>query len=151
VLPATPENIQALASGQLRLRQRPGPNNALGLIKFMLPNTHDVYLHSTPAPRLFEQARRTFSHGCIRVSDPVALAEQVLKSTAGDWTREKIMAAMNGGTTFHVPLAKPVHVLIVYGTAVATEDGAVHFFDDIYGYDRRLESLLGLAPLSGRP
>jgi murein L,D-transpeptidase YcbB/YkuD len=146
VLPPTPENIQALAAGQLRLRQRPGANNALGLIKFMLPNEHNVYLHSTPAPRLFGQARRTFSHGCIRVSDPVALAEQVLRGTAGNWTHESIVADMNGSTTLHVPLAAPVHVLILYGTAVATEDGAVHFFDDIYGYDRRLESLLGLAP-----
>ena len=151
VMPTTPENIQALIAGHLRLRQRPGATNALGLIKFMLPNAHDVYLHSTPAPRLFEQARRTFSHGCIRVSDPVALAEQVMRSTPGDWTREKIVAQMHGSTTLHVPLATPVHVLIVYGTALATEDGAVHFFDDIYGYDRRLESLLGLAPVNARP
>lgn len=152
VLPATPENLQALAAGRLRLRQRPGAGNALGLIKFMLPNDHDVYLHSTPVPRLFEQARRTFSHGCIRVSDPVALAEQVLKGAPGDWTREKIIGEMNGSaTSLHVPLATPVHVLIVYGTAIASEDGAVHFFDDIYGYDRRLEVLLGLAPVNARP
>ncbi|MFI4868120.1 MAG: murein L,D-transpeptidase [Steroidobacterales bacterium] len=151
VLPTTPDNIQALAAGRLRLRQRPGASNALGLIKFMLPNAHNVYLHSTPVPRLFEQARRTFSHGCIRISDPVALAEQVLKSTPGDWTREKIVSQMNGSETLHVTLATPVQVLIVYGTAIASEDGAVHFFDDIYRYDRRLESLLGLVPVSGRP
>lgn len=152
VLPPTRDNIRALAAGgQLRLRQRPGPSNALGLIKFMLPNEHNVYLHSTGAPRLFERARRSFSHGCIRVSDPVALAELVLQNPAGDWTREKIIAAMNGGTTLHVPLATPVHVLILYGTALATEDGAVHFFDDLYGYDRRLESLLHMTPLGGRP
>lgn len=151
VLPTTPENIQALAAGRLRLRQRPGASNALGLIKFMLPNAHNVYLHSTPVPRLFEQARRTFSHGCIRISDPVALAEQVLKSTPGDWTREKIVSQMNGSETLHVTLATPVQVLIVYGTAIASEDGAVHFFDDIYRYDRRLESLLGLVPVSSRP
>ena len=150
-LGATPGNLQALAAGRLRLRQRPGPDNALGLIKFVLPNRYDVYLHSTPAQRLFDEPRRAFSHGCIRVSDPVALAAAVLRGTAGDWTPEKIRAAMNGDATFHVSLAQPVHVLILYGTAVATEDGAVHFFEDIYGQDRRLEALLGLAPVARRP
>jgi len=150
-LGATPANLQALAAGRLRLRQRPGPDNALGLIKFVLPNPYDVYLHSTPAQRLFAQPRRAFSHGCIRVSDPVALATAVMGGTAGDWTSEKIRAAMEGDSTFQVKLAQPVHVLILYATAVATEDGAVHFFDDIYGQDRRLEALLGLAPIVTRP
>jgi L,D-transpeptidase YcbB len=148
-LPASPQNLQALAAGTLRLRQRPGADNALGLIKFVLPNSYDVYLHSTPAPRLFDEPRRDFSHGCIRVSDPVALAAEVLRGTAGDWSPDKIRAAMNGERTFRVKLAQPVHVLILYGTAVATEDGAVHFFDDIYGYDRRLERLLALQPVAG--
>lgn len=150
-LSATPANLQALAAGRLRLRQRPGPDNALGLIKFVLPNGYDVYLHSTPAQRLFAAPRRAFSHGCIRVSDPVALAADVMRGTAGEWTPEKIRAAMNGDTTLRVTLAQPVHVLILYGTAVATEDGAVHFFDDIYGQDRRLEALLGLKPVAMRP
>jgi L,D-transpeptidase YcbB len=145
---ATPANLQALAAGRLRLRQRPGPDNALGLIKFVLPNRYDVYLHSTPAQRLFAEPRRAFSHGCIRVSDPVALAAAVLGGTAGDWTPEKIRAAMEGDSTFQVKLARPVHVLILYGTAVATEDGAVHFYDDIYGQDRRLAALLGLEPVA---
>lgn len=138
----TPENLNALAAGTLRLRQRPGANNALGLIMFMLPNPYNVYLHSTPTPQLFRRARRTFSHGCIRVSDPVALAEQVLRDTSEAWTAEKIRSAMDGKSTLKVPLAKPVQVLILYGTAVATEDGAVRFFEDIYGYDRQLEGLL---------
>jgi L,D-transpeptidase YcbB len=150
-LTATPANLEALAAGRLRLRQRPGPDNSLGLIKFELPNGYDVYLHSTPAQRLFAEPRRAFSHGCIRVSDPVALAADVMRGTAGDWTAEKIRAAMDGDATFHVTLAQPVHVLILYGTAVATEDGAVHFFDDIYGEDRRLEALLGLKPVATRP
>jgi len=149
-LESTPANLQALAAGELRLRQRPGPDNALGLIKFVLPNHYDVYLHSTPAQRLFDAPRRAFSHGCIRVSDPVALAAAVMRGTPGDWTPAKILAAMNGDTTFHVNLAQPVHVLILYGTAIATEDGAVHFLDDIYGQDRRLERLLGLAPVAVR-
>ncbi len=150
-LMATPANLQALAAGRLRLRQRPGPDNALGLIKFVLPNGYDVYLHSTPAQRLFAEPRRAFSHGCIRVSDPVALAADVMRGTAGEWTPEKVRAAMNGDATLRVTLAQPVHVLILYGTAVATEDGAVHFFDDIYGQDRRLEALLGLKPVATRP
>lgn len=139
----TPQNLDALASGQLRLRQRPGADNALGLIKFVLPNHYDVYLHSTPAQRLFAEPHRAFSHGCVRVSDPVALATAVLEGTPGDWTPEKVRAAMNGEATFRVALARPVHVLIVYGTAIASEDGEVHFFQDIYGYDARLERLLG--------
>lgn len=147
-LAVTPENLQALAAGKLRLRQRPGPDNALGLIKFVLPNPYSVYLHSTPAQRLFDEPRRAFSHGCIRVSDPVALAVEVLRGTPGNWTAEKVRAAMNGNSTFQVNLRQPVHVLILYGTAVATEDGAVHFFDDIYENDRMLETLLGLKPVS---
>jgi murein L,D-transpeptidase YcbB/YkuD len=147
-LAVTPENLQGLAAGKLRLRQRPGPDNALGLIKFVLPNAYSVYLHSTPAQRLFDEPRRAFSHGCIRVSDPVALAVEVLRDTPGNWTAEKVRAAMTGNSTFQVDLAQPVHVLILYGTAVATEDGAVHFFDDIYGDDRMLETLLGLKPVT---
>ncbi len=150
-LGATPENLQALAAGRLRLRQRPGPDNALGLIKFVLPNRYDVYLHSTPAQHLFAEPRRAFSHGCIRVHEPVALAAAVMAGTPGDWTPEKIRAAMDDDSTFQVKLAQPVHVLILYGTAVATEDGAAHFFDDIYGQDRRLEALLGLKPVVARP
>lgn len=145
-LAASPGNLAALEAGRLRLRQRPGPDNALGLIKFVLPNRYDVYLHSTPAQQLFAAPRRAFSHGCIRVSDPVALAAAVMSGTAGDWTPEKIRAAMNDDASLHVNLAQPVHVLILYGTAIATEDGAVHFFEDIYGQDRRLEALLALAP-----
>jgi murein L,D-transpeptidase YcbB/YkuD len=149
-LTATPENLKALAAGRLRLRQRPGPNNALGLIKFEMLNSYDVYLHSTPAQRLFDEPRRAFSHGCIRVSDPTALAAEVLRGAAGIWTPERIHAAMNGDETFRVPLPQPVHVLILYGTAVATEDGAVHFFEDLYGEDRRLERLLSLDPIASR-
>jgi murein L,D-transpeptidase YcbB/YkuD len=146
-LPPTPANLEALGHGRLRLRQRPGADNALGLIKFVLPNRYDVYLHSTPAHGLFAESRRAFSHGCIRVADPVALAAQLLRDTPGDWTRESIEAAMNDGQTRHVALATPVPVLIVYGTALATEAGEVLFFDDLYGQDRRLEQLLGLAPV----
>jgi L,D-transpeptidase YcbB len=145
-VPATPENIEALVAGKLRMRQQPGPDNALGLIKFMFPNHYNVYLHSTPAHNLFKESRRAFSHGCIRVSDPVTLAEHVLRNAPGDWTTQKIETAMNGGTTQRVNLVKPIRVMILYGTVLATESGDVLFFDDIYGGDRKLESLLGLTP-----
>jgi murein L,D-transpeptidase YcbB/YkuD len=147
VMPVTPDSIAALVAGTARLRQQPGPDNALGLIKFELPNYHDVYLHSTPAQQLFLKSRRAFSHGCIRVSDPVALAAYLLRDTPGDWTSAKIEAAMHGTETRRVALAKPIRVMILYGTVLAKEDGEVLFFDDLYGQDRRLERLLGAAPV----
>jgi murein L,D-transpeptidase YcbB/YkuD len=142
VVAPTPANIAALAAGRLRLRQQPGDDNALGAIKFVFPNPYNVYLHSTPAQHLFKESRRAFSHGCIRVSDPMALAEYVLRNADGDWTREKIDEAMNGEPNQHVPLSTPIQVMILYGTVLATESGRVFFFDDIYGHDRRLERLL---------
>jgi murein L,D-transpeptidase YcbB/YkuD len=145
-VPPTPENIEALAAGRLRVRQRPGEDNALGLIKFMFPNNYNVYLHSTPAHRLFQESVRAFSHGCIRVSDPLSLAVHVLKDAPGDWDRQKIDAAMRDGKTVRVNLTQPINVLILYGTALATEAGPLLFFDDIYGYDKRLERELGLKP-----
>jgi murein L,D-transpeptidase YcbB/YkuD len=143
-LPPTPDNLDALEAGKLRLRQEPGPDNSLGLIKFMFPNSHDVYLHSTPAHQLFRATRRDLSHGCIRVSDPVALAVQVLRDTPGDWTLEKVQEAMKSGDNQRVNLAKPIRVYILYASAVANEDGTVFFFDDIYGHDHELETLLQL-------
>jgi len=144
VVPPTPENIAALAAGKLRLRQQPGEDNALGGIKFMLPNPYKVYLHSTPAHYLFKETRRAFSHGCIRVSDPVALAQHVLRNAEGDWTVEKIELAMNGEPNQRVDLVRPIPVLILYGTVMAAESGQVLFFEDVYGHDRTLEQLLQL-------
>lgn len=140
-VPQTPENLAALAAGTLRLRQRPGPDNALGLVKFMLPNAYNVYLHSTPAQGLFREARRAYSHGCIRVSDPVGLAEHVLRNEPG-WTRERIEAAMNGSAPVRVNLSKPISVFILYGTAIVSEAGQVFFFEDVYGHDAKLAALL---------
>ncbi len=141
VMPNTPENVELVARGTLRLRQRPGPNNSLGLVKFMMPNAYNVYLHSTPAQSLFAQSRRDFSHGCVRVSDPVGLAEYVLRDSP-QWTREKIQAAMNGDKTLTVALKNRIRVFIVYGTALAREQGDILFFDDIYRHDERLEKAL---------
>ena len=144
VVAPSPEAIEGLAAGRYRLRQMPGEDNALGLVKFMFPNNYNVYLHSTPAHRLFQETVRTFSHGCIRVSDPLGLATQVMKDEPGNWTREKIDATMNGDKPVRVNLQRPITVLILYATALATEAGPILFFEDIYGYDRKLEQQLGL-------
>jgi murein L,D-transpeptidase YcbB/YkuD len=125
-----------------RLRQRPGPNNSLGLLKFILPNPFHVYLHDTPSKALFRRNRRDFSHGCIRVADPPALAEFVLDGQPG-WDRERIEQAMKSGSdNHHVDLQTPVPVYVVYATAVVEPDGQVDFFDDIYGHDATLDTLL---------
>ncbi len=142
VMPATVENIAQLASGALRVRQRPGDRNALGEVKFMFPNAYNVYLHSTPAKQLFAQSRRAFSHGCIRVSDPVALAEYVLRNANSEWSTDQIKASMTGEPNQRVNLQQSIPVLIVYGTVMPLESGVVQFFEDIYGHDARLAKLL---------
>jgi L,D-transpeptidase YcbB len=142
VLEPSAASLAELRAGGARLRQRPGPKNALGLIKFVLPNPYSVYLHSTPEERLFARDRRAFSHGCIRVSDASALAAYLLKDTPGDWNADAIEAATCLDKSLTVHLATPVPVFILYGTVVIDTDGAVLFFDDVYGYDRRLDALL---------
>ncbi len=139
--PATDEVISGLRSGALSIRQLPGPKNALGLVKFMFPNQYNVYMHGTPEQELFARSRRDFSHGCIRVEDPVALAAWVLRDKP-EWTVDRIRSTMNGDTTVQVNLDKPVPVLILYSTAVVEPDGEVRFFDDIYGYDASLAKAL---------
>src|SRR5712664_189902 len=141
VMPNTVENVELVAKGTLRLRQRPGPNNSLGLVKFMFPNPYNVYLHSTPAQALFAETRRDFSQGCVRVSDPVGLAQYVLRDSP-EWTHEKILATMNGDKPLTVTLKDHIRVFILSGTAIATEKGNVLFFDDIYRHDERLEKAL---------
>lgn len=130
--------IAAIRNGSLRVRQKSGNGNALGLVKFYFPNDNNVYLHDTPQHSLFARQRRDFSHGCIRVEDPAALAAFVL-----GWEREKAEAAMHGRkNNDYVKIAEPVHVRILYATAVARADGQVHFFDDIYGHDMELAKVL---------
>ncbi len=133
--------FRQLRAGRLSIRQKPGPTNALGLVKFIFPNSYNVYLHSTPVPELFQRARRDFSHGCIRVQDPLALAVWVLRDDP-DWTQDKIVAAMNGDQTIQVNLPKPIPVLIIYSTAVVEPGGEVRFFNDIYHYDSELRAEL---------
>jgi murein L,D-transpeptidase YcbB/YkuD len=133
--------LNRLRAGALTIRQKPGPKNALGLVKFIFPNHYNVYMHSTPVPELFLKTRRDFSHGCIRVEDPVALAAWVLRDNP-QWNLDRIRAAMNGDQTIQVNLAKPVPVLILYTTAVVVPDGEVHFYRDVYGLDSALRKAL---------
>jgi L,D-transpeptidase YcbB len=133
-------NIDALQAGHLRIRQRPGPRNALGKVKFVFPNEQNIYLHYTPSIELFARDRRDFSHGCIRVEEPLALAEFVMQGMP-DWPRERIVAAMDRGESTTVRVASPVRVLIAYGTALVTQ-GAIHFLQDIYGQDKLLDAAL---------
>ena len=152
VLPVTPGAIAALRAGRAGLRQRPGPNNSLGLIKFELPNPYSVYLHSTPEMGLFAREQRALSHGCIRVSDASALATYLLSETPGDWSAGAIETATCGPDNLTVRLARPVPIFILYGTAVIDADGSVMFFDDVYGYDGLLDALLEgrTTPFAGR-
>ncbi|HUH94546.1 MAG TPA: L,D-transpeptidase family protein [Casimicrobiaceae bacterium] len=133
--------LQGLKSGALRVRQRPGAKNALGGVKFVLPNTMDIYLHSTSAQQLFSQTRRDFSHGCVRVEDPAALAAFVLRDQPA-WTPERIHGAMAAGRQSTVMLTQPIPVLIFYTTAIVEVDGRVRFASDIYGLDAKLDEAL---------
>jgi len=137
----TSDVLEQLRAGKLFLRQAPGPKNSLGLVKFIFPNDYSVYMHDTPAQEFFSKSRRDFSHGCIRLGKPADLAVWVLRDNPG-WDMDRVRAAMNGGATQQVNLAHRIPVLIVYGTVIVTEDGTVHFYDDIYGHDASLEEVL---------
>ena len=144
VVGVTDETVRRVRNGSLSVRQKPGTANALGLVKFLFPNDNNVYLHSTPQQALFSRTRRDFSHGCVRVEDPVALAEWVLREKP-EWTEEKIRATINGKKDdVYVKLDDPITVKITYQTVVAQANGDVHFYDDIYGHDAKL--IASLAP-----
>ena len=136
-----PDTIDAGRASDYRFRQRPGSGNALGLVKFMFPNEFNVYLHDTPADSLFARASRSFSHGCVRVEEPQALAEYLLKDRA-EWTRETIAAAMHAGEERTVTLREPVPVYIGYWTVDVTHDGKAAFMPDVYGLDARQAAAL---------
>ncbi len=122
------------ALDRYRFRQRPGKANSLGLVKFMFPNQYNVYLHDTPADSLFARAGRAFSHGCVRVEDPMALAKYVLKDQS-EWTTDAINTAMHAGTEKSVSLTQPLPVYLGYWTAHVDESGVLNFRQDVYGID----------------
>jgi murein L,D-transpeptidase YcbB/YkuD len=137
----SPEVLAQLRSGKLFVRQNPGPKNSLGLVKFIFPNSFNVYMHDSPEQELFSRTRRDFSHGCIRLEKPADLAVFVLREIPG-WDMAKVRAAMAQGSNQQVNLPRPIPVLIVYGTVIVPEDGLVHFYDDIYGHDKELDQVL---------
>ena len=148
--PITQYTASSLEHGGYLVREKPGPGNSLGLIKFMFPNQYDIYLHSTPAVSLFQRQRRDFSHGCVRVQHPDQLAVWVLdgqKDKDGEWDLDHVNAAMNDGEdNKQVSLKTQLPIVIFYLTAHVDEDGKVDFFDDIYHYDADLDDTLKKGP-----
>lgn len=130
------ENLAAAENGYLRIRQKPGPQNPLGDIKFIFPNQENIYLHHTSTERLFSKKRRDFSHGCVRVEEPVVLAKFVLKDDPA-WTENKIISAMDEGVSSTIKIKKPFPVALTYATAIVKDNGLVYFFEDIYKLDEK--------------
>ncbi len=145
-LPALRRNRNYLVANHMEwngnaIRQKPGPWNALGKVKFMFPNSHNIYLHDTPTKSLFEQDQRAFSHGCIRVEQPRRLAQYVLRHQP-EWTEQRIDSAMNGEKELYVNLKHPIPVLIAYFTAWVDQDGYLNFRKDLYNKDSRLAKMI---------
>jgi murein L,D-transpeptidase YcbB/YkuD len=131
------------------LVQRPGPDNALGRVKFMFPNEHAVYLHDTPSKHLFGRAERAFSAGCIRVENPFDFAEILLGRDG--WTQERFKQVLDSGETRTEFLSEPLPVLLLYWTAEVDEDGTVHFYQDIYDRDQPVADALNARFTLDRP
>jgi murein L,D-transpeptidase YcbB/YkuD len=146
---ASAEVLQQLSASTLHVRQKPGSDNSMGLVKFVFPNRYSVYLHGTPSwGNYFDKSDRNVSHGCIHLKEPDKLAAWALRDKP-EWTLERVQYAMREGQdNLKVNLAKPIPVLIVYVTAVVDESGEVYFYPDIYGYDAELRRTLtkGYAP-----
>jgi murein L,D-transpeptidase YcbB/YkuD len=123
------------------VRQKPGPWNSLGQVKFLFPNSHSIYLHDTPSKSLFNEEKRAFSHGCIRVAEPKKLATYLLRDDL-NWSEQKIEAAMNRGKEQYVTLKENMPVFIAYFTAWVDRKGLLNFRDDIYSRDTRLAELV---------
>lgn len=144
ILPAMARNPNYLASQNMEItgnegglpviRQRPGSKNSLGQVKFLFPNSFNIYFHDTPAKSLFNNDKRAYSHGCIRLAEPEKMAQYLLRDDP-NWTADKIFDAMNSGTEKYVKLKNPVPVFITYYTAWVDDDGRLNFRDDIYKHD----------------
>ncbi len=146
LLPAMARNKNYLASHNMEwnggaVRQKPGPDNALGLVKFLFPNSYNIYLHDSPAKNLFNEAKRAFSHGCIRIAEPKKLARFLLRNDAA-WDSLKITTAMNAGKEQFVNIKENVPVFIGYFTAWVDGQGQLNLRDDIYGHDKKMKERL---------
>ena len=133
--------ITGYKNGLPVIRQKPGPNNSLGLVKFLFPNSYNTYLHDTPAKSLFGETSRAFSHGCIRVEEPVKLANFLLRYNTA-WTAEKVNTAMKGGKEIYVTLKDKTPVFIAYFTAFVGQDHKLNFRKDIYNLDGDLADMI---------
>jgi murein L,D-transpeptidase YcbB/YkuD len=129
------------ANFKYEIRQLPGSWNALGNVKFMLPNSYSIYLHDTPAKYLFDEQQRTFSHGCIRVEKSMELLDFVVNENTS-WAEAGIQRARKSENETHIPLKEKVPVFVVYFTAWVDASGQVSFREDVYGHDQRLSALL---------
>jgi murein L,D-transpeptidase YcbB/YkuD len=138
VIPVNAVNWSRYGPGNFpfQLRQRPGPRNALGQVKFLFPNQFNVYLHDTPARSLFSEPERAFSHGCIRLSRPIDLAEEVL-ALQGGWSRQRIDGVLASGQRTVINVETPLPVHITYFTAWV-DNGQANFRSDIYEQDEKL-------------
>lgn len=123
------------------VRQLPGPQNSLGWVKFIFPNSYNIYFHDTPSRNLFTEMNRTFSHGCIRLAEPQRFAEYLLRNDTS-WTITKIDSVMHSGKEKKVSLKKPLPVFIAYFTAWVDDSGAINFRNDVYNHDKKLEETL---------
>ena len=142
ILPAIRRNGNYLSKMNMErtgngFRQKPGGNNALGKVKFIFPNSYNIYFHDTPSKSLFNQEKRAFSHGCIRLAEPQKLAAYLLRFQP-EWTTAAITEAMNASVEKWVPLKKEVPVFISYFTAWVDSEGLLNFRDDVYGHDKKL-------------
>lgn len=127
---------------RFKLRQEPGPWNALGVVKFVFPNKYSVYLHDTPGQNLFEKANRAFSHGCIRLNKPRQLAKFLLEFNNAGWTEETIQRVIENKKRKVISLKEPIPIHLVYQTAWVNKNGVLHFSKDIYGRDKKLTEAL---------
>lgn len=146
IYPAIRRNKKYLANHHMEwhnggVRQKPGPNNSLGLIKFLFPNNNNIYLHDTPSKNLFKEETRAFSHGCIRIEKPVELANLILKDDP-NWSPEKIDQAMHTNVESWYTLKTKIPVYIGYFTAWVDSQGKINFYKDIYQNDNRLMEVL---------
>jgi len=151
ILPAMRRNKRYLAQKDMEqygfsdglplVRQKPGNTNSLGRVKFLFPNSYNIYLHDTPAKSLFAEEKRAFSHGCIRLAQPKKLAEYLLPDSSG-WTPAKMEKAMSAKKESWVTLKKAVPVFITYFTSWVDKDGLLNFRDDLYGHDQKMAAQL---------
>jgi L,D-transpeptidase YcbB len=142
----TPETLGALRAGRMRVRQRPGGSNPLGLVKFVFPNDSNVYLHDTPSKALFAATRRDFSHGCIRLAGARDLARWVMRGALA-WNDDSLDAAMASSVTRRVSVPRAIPVYVGYNTVLATADGRVWFMPDVYGREMKVQIGTSVASL----